>query len=182
MLLCTYCANTSVRAHTSEVCLFLSVLPKGKVAIHSKKRCPLRKDNAQRQHSCFFMQISHQIRRSLNIKGTLSPDLVSSCQRKSPVPLWQAVTGSLFCYLLLQKNTPTTLSLLWQDSWCFHHWNISWGFNIAEVSVTERHVCEFRVSCRHLWSQKALSLSHKSGMFEGLFPTDATTLAGNTHT
>lgn len=84
--------------------------------------------------------------------------------------------------LAATKNTPTNLSLLWKDSWCFHHWNISWGFNIVEVSVTERCVPEFAVSYRHLKSRKAsMSLSHKNGMYESLFPTNATTLAAHAH-
>ena len=143
-----YCA---VCTHTSGVYLLLSVHPKGEAAIHSKERCPLGKDGAQRQDSYFFVQISHQICRSLNTEGILNisiSGLIQSGEASSSL-----ATGNHWKSILLlaaTKYTPTNLSLLLQDSWCFHHWNISWGFNIGEVSVTERCVLGYAVSYRHL--------------------------------
>lgn len=69
----------------------------------------MRGDDAQRQHGSFFTQISHQIHRFLNIKGTLnisSYDLVQSEDMSSS--LTASNQWSLFCYLLLQKIVPVT--------------------------------------------------------------------------
>lgn len=110
----------------------------------------LRKDDAQRQYRSFFLQISHQIHRFLNVKGTLNISSYRLIQSEDiSSSLMAGNQWSLFYYLMLQKIFPVTC-LSWQDSWCFYHQNISWGFNTAEVSITKRCVSEFTVSYRHL--------------------------------